>query len=192
MNFEAYERLFFEILSGELSIPPYNNADYLDYVKLNFFRQQRWLKTGVLQPQLVQVLKEIKPKLRWTVITEPWCGDSAHTIPFIHLLSKANPLIEVDYQLRDEEPFLINSYLTNGSKSIPKLIVKEGNHLVGVWGPRPIKCQLLYEQLMHDHVDHSREKMALQQWYNTDKGESFQKELLIMLLNPILRPLLLV
>jgi hypothetical protein len=183
MDFEAYQQTFLTILSGEFSIPPYGNADYLNYVKLNFFRQQRWLKTGGVLPKLHLALKQLNAKQSWTVITEPWCGDSAHTIPFIHLLSHLNSLIEVDYQLRDTTPFLINSYLTNGTKSIPKLIIKEDGQMIGVWGPRPIQCQLLYDQLMYDHVDHQSEKMTLQQWYNNDKGMSFQNELLIIILN---------
>jgi hypothetical protein len=36
---------------------------------------------------------------------------------------------------------------------------------------------------MRDHVDHEHEKMALQQWYNADKGRSFQKELLSIIMN---------
>jgi hypothetical protein len=89
-----------------------------------------------------------------------------------------NPLIKVDYQLRDSEPFLINSYLTRGSKSIPKLIIANSDHQdLATWGPRPAGCQLLYEQLVKDHVVMEQQKIALQQWYNADKGVSLQQEL---------------
>lgn len=54
MNFEAYEQAFLEILSGKQANPPYDNLDYVNYVKLNWFRQERWLKTGVLQQELIK------------------------------------------------------------------------------------------------------------------------------------------
>src|SRR3546814_13916104 len=74
---------------------------------------------------LKNVVQRIQAPQRWTVITEPWCGDAAHSVPFIELASRKNPAITVSYELRDSEPFRINDYLTNGSKSIPKLIIRE-------------------------------------------------------------------
>jgi hypothetical protein len=182
MNFSAYQQLFFDILADERPGAPYDDANYLHYVKLNMSRQQRWLKTGLLNEELVCAIKKIDREQTWTVITEPWCGDAAHTLPFIHHLSMLNPLIKVEYQLRDTPPFLIDAYLTNGNKSIPKLVIKdEDDSTILVWGPRPAGCQLLIDQLLREHADPEQKKMAMQQWYNADKGISFQKELLAML-----------
>lgn len=182
MDFTQYQQIFLDILDEKQTAAPYNEPGYLNYVKLNQTRQQRWLKTAVLDPDLVAAIRGIDRDQFWTVITEPWCGDAAHTVPFIHLLSTLNPLIKTDYQLRDSPPFLINNYLTNGTKSIPRLIIADKNHNnIAVWGPRPHGCQLLFEQLHKDHVDHDHEKIALQAWYNNDKGESFQKELLFII-----------
>jgi hypothetical protein len=185
MNFKAYEQLFIDILADaqdEELAAPYNSPDYLNYLKLNMARQQRWLKIGVLSDELSAVIKNIAYNQVWTVITEPWCGDSAHTIPFIQRLSELNPLIKVDYQLRDTPPFLIEKYLTNGSKSIPKLIIQDdAGKKTTVWGPRPAECQVLNDQLERDHVELHAKKIALQQWYNADKGGSFQRELLNMI-----------
>jgi hypothetical protein len=183
MNFIAYQQLFLDILDNPNPPAPYDNPDYLNYTKLNWSRQERWLKTGVLNDELVTIIQFIGKKQIWIIITEPWCGDAAHTLPFLHRLSELNPLIQVDYQLRDSEPFLINQYLTNGSKSIPKLIITDEDHKeLAVWGPRPVGCQLLYEQLVIDHVPMDQKKIALQQWYNADKGVSLQNELITILL----------
>jgi hypothetical protein len=178
MDFQAYQQKFLDIMDGDEAAAPYDNAHYLNYVKLNWTRQQRWLKTGVLNEQLANAITAIDQPQHWMVIAEPWCGDAAHTVPFMHRLADINPLIEVDFQLRDSPPFLINSYLTNGSKSIPKLVMKDENDkLIGVWGSRPAACQVLYDQLERDHVVLEEKKIALQEWYNADKGVSFQKEL---------------
>lgn len=179
MDFTAYQQLFFDILNTPNPPTPYDNPDYLNYTKLNWSRQQRWLKVGVLNPDLTNAIEKISKPQLWTVITEAWCGDASHTIPFLHRLSELNPLIKVDYQLRDSPPFLIESYLTNGTRSIPKIIIAdERNQDLATWGPRPAECQRLYLQMVKDHIEMGEKKIALQKWYNEDKGESFQLEFL--------------
>jgi hypothetical protein len=179
MDFTAYQQLFHDIIESPAPPAPYNNPDYLNYTRLNWARQQRWLKVGELNLELCTAVESIKQEQLWTIITEPWCGDASHTIPFIHRVAGLNPLITVDYQLRDNEPSLIEHYLTNGTKSIPKLVIRDkGGIDLAVWGPRPVECQQLYLQLLHDHVEMDLKKIALQKWYNEDKGVSFQLELL--------------
>lgn len=183
MDFLAYQQLFQDILDGPNPPAPYDNPDYLNYTRLNWSRQQRWLKIGVLNEELVAVIKNIKKQQFWTVITEPWCGDAAHSLPFIHRLSELNPLIKVNYQLRDTAPFLIDQYLSNGKKTIPKLIIADQEkHDLAVWGSRPAACQLLYNRLLEEHVEMQQKKIELQKWYNEDKGVSLQNELLAILL----------
>ncbi|MGY4386110.1 hypothetical protein ACVWYN_003160 [Pedobacter sp. UYP24] len=185
MNFEQYQDYFEEILGSPNAPAPYNNIDYLDYTKMNRARQHRWLKVGVVDPLLVKAVASIYKPQSWIVITEPWCGDASHTIPFIHKLSLLNPLITIDYQMRDSEPFLISQYLTNGGKAIPKFIIRDeqGKDLVN-WGPRPAKCQELYHKLKEDGADFNLLKTELQKWYNEDKGKSFQAEILSVFRSP--------
>ena len=182
MNFEAYHRLFDTILNNPAPAAPYDNPDYFNYTKLNASRSRRWLKNGVLSEELKTVLKAIDRPMKWIVITEPWCGDASHIVPFIHLMSQENPLIEAEYELRDQEPFRINDYLTNGSKSIPKLVIRdaEGNDLA-VWGPRPEGCQELYDRLKKENADFETLKIELQQWYNNNEGKEIQEELMVIL-----------
>ena len=179
MDFQTYKVFFKAVLDGAKRLVPYNNPDYLNYTKLNWSRQRRWLTTAQLDEQLVQQLKQLKQPQQWIVITEPWCGDAAHILPFLHLLSEQSPMVKLDIQLRDAEPFLIDLYLTRNAKSIPKLIIREaGNQDLLVWGPRPAKCQALYDRLKAEHADDEEIKLQLQWWYNEDKGSSLQQELL--------------
>lgn len=182
MDFITYQQLFEGILTDPNPQVPYDNQAYVHYTQLNWSRQQRWLKTGILDEDLVAFIEAIDQEQTWVIITEPWCGDAAHTIPFMQRLAELNPLIKVDYQLRDSPPFLIEQYLTNGTKSIPKLIITNtANNHQAVWGSRPAECQALYYQMLKDNVDMDQRKIALQQWYNNDKGKSFQLELLAIL-----------
>lgn len=179
MNFQQYQNYFQDIISNPNAPAPYDNADYMDYAKLNWARQQRWLKTGVVDAVLAKTIADINTPQQWIIITEPWCGDASHTVPFIHMLTELNPLISVSYQLRDAEPFLIEQYLTNGGKAIPKLVIRDGagNDLLN-WGPRPVACQVIYSSLTAAKADFETVKTELQKWYNQDKGQSFQRELL--------------
>lgn len=179
MNFTAYQQVFESILQDANPTAPYNNPDYLNYTKLNWSRQQRWLKTGVLSEEMITAVKNITEPQQWIVITEPWCGDASHIVPFLYKIAELNPLIQLDIQLRDTAPFLIEQYLTNGGKSIPKLIIRDNdNNDMAVWGPRPVGCQVLYDRLKAANADFEQMKIELQQWYNEDKGRSLQQELL--------------
>jgi len=178
MDFPRYLRLFEDILHAQSPQAPYDNPAYLDYTKLNWSRMNRWLKKGILYGAVLDAVRRISTPQQWIIITEPWCGDAAHSVPFIQLIAQQNALISVTYELRDSAPFRINEYLTNGSKSIPKLIIRDaGGNDLATWGPRPAECQLLFDKLKTDDADFETQKIALQNWYNADKGQSVQAEL---------------
>lgn len=182
MDFQTYSDLFDTILAEPHPAAPYNNPDYFNYVKLNASRMRRWFKKGRLSDELLAAVAGITSPQHWIVITEPWCGDAAHNIPFIQLAAEKNPLIDIDYELRDAEPFHINNYLTRGAKAIPKLIIRDtaGNDLA-TWGPRPAQCQLLFSRLKADNVDSDTLKTELQKWYNENDGKDVQAELAALL-----------
>lgn len=179
MNFTLYQEYFQSILNAENPLPPYTDPAYINYTKLNWSRQQRWIKVGELNQEVVALVSKISINQEWIVITEPWCGDAAHIVPFIYKLSELNPLVTLDIQLRDTEPHLIQDYLSGESKSIPKLIIRNaaGEDLM-VWGPRPAESQVLFDRLKESGADFEEFKTQLQHWYNEDKGRSLQEELL--------------
>lgn len=179
MHFKAYQAYFQSILQSTEPAPPYDNPDYINYTRLNWSRMNRWLKTGRINHELKSAIEAIAQPQQWIIITEPWCGDAAHSVPFLEMATGYNDRITVSYELRDSEPFRINNYLTNGSKSIPKLIIRDADGKdLATWGPRPAGCQVLYNQLMADKADFETVKTALQHWYNKDAGKGVQEELL--------------
>ena len=178
MTYAAYKQLFKDILEQPHPPKPYDNEMYLQYTKLNQSRMNRWDKRLELSPELVKKIKGITTPQHWIIITEPWCGDAAHLVPFFIAMTALNSLITYDIQLRDSEPFLINSYLTNGSKSIPKLVVKDAEAKdVLVWGARPEGAQAVMENLQAQQADFETIKVALQKWYNEDKGTAVSAEI---------------
>ena len=167
----------------QLEHPGYSNypTHYQQYIPLNKSRFTRSLKQGVITRELTEVIRSINEKQDWVIITEPWCGDAAQIVPYLFKMVELNPLINVEVQLRDSNSE-IDSYLSNGKMSIPKLIIrnKEGVDRF-VWGPRPQKLETIYLELKNKNENLDDVKTILQKWYNEDKGQSLQLELLELL-----------
>lgn len=181
MDFEDLQQLFTEILSNKENKAPYDNADYLNYTKLNHSRLNRWVKHGEILPELKEFVQSITQNQKWVLITEPWCGDAAHSVPFIYLISLLSDKIKLEIQLRDSDSE-IDRYLTNGGKSIPILIIRDENNAdLAVWGPRPEKCQEIFLSMKEQNLDFEQQKITLQNWYNHDQGVSIQREILDLL-----------
>lgn len=182
MKFEEYLKYFEAILEDPTKYPLYADAEYLEYTKLNWARMSRWLKKFEPTAAMKAFVDSIEDKQTWIVITEPWCGDAAHSVPQLYKIVESNPNITFEIVLRDTEPFLIDQYLTNGGKSIPKLVIRDaaGADLV-VWGPRPNVLQDLFLQLKEEGKEFADIKEVIQKWYNQDKGEAIQLELKALL-----------
>jgi|TARA_R110000737_G_scaffold345455_2_gene373999 hypothetical protein len=181
MNFSNYLNLFDEIITAENPVAPYNEEAYFHYAELNHKRQDRWQKKGELSADTLDALSKINQNLNWVLITEPWCGDAAHSNPFIDKMADASDNIDLTVQLRDSGSE-IDKYLTNGGKSIPILIVRdaEGNDIFR-WGPRPEAAQEIHLKNLQSDKSEEEKKVELQKWYNADKGATIQKELVSLL-----------
>ena len=182
MTFEKYLQQFEDILNHPENHPTYQDEEYYQYTKMNWTRMGRWLKR--FEPTLAfeQFVGSITQKQQWIIITEPWCGDAAHSVPMLAKMASKNSNISLDIQLRDSAPFLIDSYLTNGGKSIPILVIRnEAGEDLAVWGPRPQACQQLFLNMKEQAIDFSEIKEEIQKWYNTDKGVEIQKEIQALL-----------
>ena len=182
MTFSEYQKLFDTILAGETIEKPYDDSHFVEYVKLNLSRQNRWVKKGEIAEEIKLTVQSITEKQTWIVITEPWCGDAAHNVPFLAKLAELNPNITLKFQLRDNENSEIESYLTNGGKSIPKLIARnEAGADIFTWGPRPAESQVIFDQLKAENASFELQKIALQEWYNKNAGCAIQEEILAIL-----------
>ncbi|SDD79315.1 thioredoxin family protein [Niabella drilacis] len=176
MTFEEYSNEFSKILTAAEPAPPYNNADYFQYTRMNWSRMSRWLKQNPLTDETKALLSSIGRKQQWVVITEPWCGDAAHIVPVLYLMSRENAHIGFSIQLRDSGSE-IEQYLTSGSRSIPMLIVRDENGKdLFHWGPRPAAAKEVYETLKEKKADFETTKIALQHAYNNDKSIGIQQE----------------
>lgn len=150
------------------------------YAELNETRMNRLEKTITLTDAVIQTLQNSSKNFIWLVLAESWCGDAAQILPVLNKMSEASNTIQLNIVLRDDHDALMQLFLTNGAKSIPKLIILDAQTLnvVADWGPRPLGAKQLIEEYKATHgvVDETG-KIELQKWYLHDKGISIQQEI---------------
>jgi hypothetical protein len=155
------------------------------YSELNEARMNRLEKTVKISTEIIQKLNQLNGDYIWLVISEGWCGDAAQILPVIYKMAELSERIDLKIVFRDENEDLMNLFLSNGTKSIPKLIILDKNTLevLSDFGPRPIgaKQLILDYKAKHGIVDETA-KTNLQLWYLHDKGLSIQKEILDLML----------
>ena len=125
--------------------------------------------------------------MQWIVIAEPWCGDGAQNIPVLAKIASTSDKIDLKIILRDENPEIMEAFLTDGKRAIPKLICIDPHHnkLVGTWGARPYNMQQLFANCK-ERSGRSKEDCLkeLHSFYAKDHGESLQQELIQLLEAP--------
>lgn len=155
-----------------------NTEFYLHYTKMNLSRTKRVERTGALNAELKAALAQLKSPQNWLVIAESWCGDVPHNLPLIQKMTEYQPLIELRIILRDENLEVMDQYLTNGGRSIPKLIAFDENFEkeLFTWGPRPAALQAYIDEQKSLNLSIEEVIENTQKWYNKDKGQSLQQE----------------
>lgn len=180
MDYEQYRAFITERLENNQSTGTNHSEAMVDYTSLNDKRMHRLDKTIKLTPETLTTLQSIETPLIWLVLTEGWCGDAAQTVPIMAKMAGESLNIELKLIFRDENLDIMDEFLTDGGRSIPKLIVlnKETLEVLENWGPRPVEAQELFWKAKNSpDFDYPEVQKALQLWYAKDKTLSTQKEL---------------
>lgn len=178
MDYSEYNLLFKQLVA-EGRTTGEETQEKIDYTKLNFSRTKRLDKTAEIPEESLEVFKNISEKQTWLVISEPWCGDAAQTLPFLNKIAQLSENIELKIVLRDENPELMDEFLTNGSRSIPVVILLDADfNVINTFGPRSKAATKLVADYKEHHgkIDDACKEM-LQVWYNNDKGISIVNDL---------------
>ena len=150
--------------------------------KLNYQRITRIYKNYVVNEQLHDRINEINSPQIWMVLSEDWCGDSAQNLPYLARIAECNSIIEFKILFRDVNLDIMNRYLTDGNKSIPKLIVFDidWNELFQ-WGPRPKEAQELVAKSKSEGKSKEQFLTDLHLWYSRNKGKNLEEEIFSLL-----------
>ena len=178
MTFAEYVRLIEDLLAEGKTTGPNQSEAMFNYAKINRQRMRRLEKTVELNPLLKEKAQNVQKKWIWLIITEGWCGDAAQNIPVIEKIAAENPNIETRYILRDENLELMDLYLTNNARSIPKLICLDAETLeeIGTWGPRPQAAMSYFYEMKQAGMEKPLMMENIQRWYLKDKEHSIQIE----------------
>lgn len=183
-TYDEYRKIVSDLLHQGLSTGNEQSEDLTNYSKLNEVRMHRLDKTMEIDEAIIQQLLSLKGKYIWLVISEGWCGDAAQLLPIFNKMALISLNIKLKIVFRDENEELMNLFLTNGSKSIPKLLVleTESNKVLKNWGPRPNGATQLIKSYKEQYgkIDETA-KTELQMWYLHNKGLSTQKEIMEMM-----------
>ena len=185
ISYTSYRKIISDLIASGKSSGPIQSEDLLNYSKLNDRRMTRLDKTIQLSHETLLALKKIDKPITWLVLTEGWCGDAAQTLPVINKIADESDLITLKIIFRDEHEELMSHFLTNGGKSIPKLLVLNSeNDVLNTWGPRPNIATKMVQDYKNTHGQlDAAFKQELQVWYNKDKGVNIQENMVGLLTN---------
>ena len=182
-SYADYRKKVTSLIAEGKSTGHTQSEDLLKYSELNETRMNRLEKTIEVTDKTKTKLQNLDKKYIWLVLSEGWCGDAAQIVPVIHKMAEVTDKVELKIALRDDNDALMQHFLTNGGKAIPKLIVLDAESLEVVldWGPRPhgAKQLIVDYKAAHGVVDETA-KIELQKWYLHDKGISIQNEIVEM------------
>ena len=153
---------------------------YNEYYELGLQRMNRTLKTFKIDEEQFRTLESKNFKGKILIITEPWCGDASATVPAVTKFFEAND-VEVKIFLKDSDTSLIEQFLTNGTQSIPKILILDENFEVkNVWGPRPEFGNQLLKKFKENPETYPREEFYndLQVYYSKNRGKDTIQEIL--------------
>lgn len=178
MSYSEYNLLFkYMVMDGQTTGD--STPEKIEYTKLNWSRSKRLDKTIELTEEQKKCFSSIKENQTWLVITEPWCGDAAQSLPYFNIIAETSENITLSILLRDENPEIMDVFLTDGARSIPKLIILDKNlELITHWGPRSTAAAEVVNNYIQTHGKiEDQLKTDLQIWYNKNNGKAILNEL---------------
>ncbi|MDP9961113.1 thioredoxin family protein [Chryseobacterium lathyri] len=179
ISFEEYVRIGKERLENPSS---QQETEYRQYYELGLQRMDRTLKKYTPDQEQLKELASKNFDGKILIISEAWCGDASATVPALVTFFKGHN--DVRIFLRDSDKSLINQYLTNGTESIPKVLILDKDlNVKNSWGPRP---KYGYELLMKHKADpetYPKDNFYndLQLYYAKNRGKDAVQEILELL-----------
>ena len=179
-SYSAYSEMIADKFANGETTGPIQTPEKLKFTKINIQRMHRLDKTIQVVPEILTPFQRLNCKLNWLILAEAWCGDAAQNLPVLNKLAEACPKIKLRILLRDEHLKIMDEYLTDGGRAIPKLILmNEQMEVIRTWGPRPKVAQdMVIENKRIGKIPYSEFAIVVQKWYLQDKGLTLQQEIL--------------
>ncbi len=182
-TYQEYKDLVAMHIENNSNTGPEVSESLANYTMLTGRRMKRLDKTLSVPEVAQEALAKLDRPVTWLVLTESWCGDAAQSMPMMDKFAQHNANIDFKVVLRDSNLGLMDKFLTNGARSIPKLIaLNKDKQVIGTWGPRPSKATAWVEEFKEKNGSLTPEfKTDLQVWYNKDKAQNIAEDLIELL-----------
>ncbi len=175
-------------LDGLMAATPRDEQDapYDKYIPINQKRVKRIRKALAkkgLRDELGAVATALPRGVRMLVLNEFWCGDGAQILPVHEAVVLASQgTVEVRVLMRDDNLDVMNLFLTNGGRSIPKTVLLDQEcQVLGTWGPRPEEAMDLVKRIKSDSAIAHTYSREVHRWYTQDATQATQAELAVLL-----------
>ncbi|MCP5053100.1 MAG: thioredoxin family protein [bacterium] len=169
-----------------MNFKPYYEAgiDYDQYENLlgeNLDLHQLHYKKFKVTKEIKQELNAVKP-VRILFLTEPWCGDSLAIFPVMMKIAAVNQW-PIKFLLRDDNPDLMDQFLTNNGRAIPIIFFLDDDYsMIFKFGPRPAAAQAIFEEHRADINAGKIEKIdvikKIRRFYAKDRGKTIANQLI--------------
>ena len=128
-----------------------------------------------------EAVARLGTRFRFVVLVEDWCGDASSTIPVLARWAEETGM-ELRILRRDENPEVMDAYLSNGARAIPVVIVlTDQMEEIGHWGSRPETLQAFVTGERRQGRTSHTYFPEVRRWYAQDKGESTLREVLAVM-----------
>jgi len=183
LNYDAYEEAL--KVYDATPLPPDasdNDRSHKAFATINLQRASRISRSYVPGEEITALVTGSSGNQLWGVLSEVWCGDSVQVIPYLSRIASLRHGIAFRILLRDENPDIMDLYLTEGKRCIPKLIVWDGDgKQLFTWGARPAGAQAVVEEALAAKLPKDQRLEKLHLWYGRDRGRSIERELAALL-----------
>lgn len=179
ISFNEYFKRTEDIINKNENELTEEETKMLEYYKLGVQRMSRMLKVYKPDEAQIEKLKEKNFKGKFLIISEGWCGDAGQTVPAVSLFFDGKNDVRIIY--RDENPELINQFLTNETRSIPIVVIlDENDNVITHWGPRPAYGIELLKKHKENPETYPKEQFYndIQVYYAKNKGLDVINEIL--------------
>lgn len=175
-------------LDGLMAATPRDEQDapHDKYIPINQKRVKRIRKALAkkgLRDELGAVATALPRGVRMLVLNEFWCGDGAQILPVHEAVVLASQgTVEVRVLMRDDNLDVMDLFLTNGGRSIPKTVLLDQEcQMLGTWGPRPEEAMDLVKRIKSDPAIAHTYSREVHRWYTQDATQATQAELAVLL-----------
>ncbi|HEX7120966.1 MAG TPA: thioredoxin family protein [Gemmatimonadaceae bacterium] len=147
-------------------------------------QREHWravVRRAAVSPDALRRVRTLHGAWHLLVLTEDWCSDGVHTLPFLARLSQLTLNLDLRVLGRDRHPALMDEHKSGHARAIPVVMILDDECIErGWWASRPSELQALIDGPWHRLPPRERE-LAKRRWHARDRGASALEEIISLL-----------